>query len=176
MQEFQGYEIKVEGKGTVTKSAPASEPIREDPTPTQSQGQDFNPDSSAKILDIDSGVVDREGGRSRGLDSTQELTNAASVKDLATSLTWPEEKGKWELYGFRANYIIPGTKDQLAVGDVRVYFNGRDEAMAAVRGRVYMHPQPDGNKLSCTITEGMPRIAFDESEKLQYVDEVWKRP
>ena len=174
---------------TLTMAATAVEPefqpiikpeeIRTDPTPTQSTKQQFDAAAAANLLDVDANKVVSEGGvyTAQGTNALAGDGDANTEAAQAISLEDKDDKqNMFELYGFSVSFIVPGTKNQLAGSRVRVYAKTLAELTLTVQGNVYTHVFADGSKLECRITEGKPRIAFDECEKLVAGDKGWERP
>lgn len=153
------------------------EEVRNDPTPSQSAKQQFDDAAAASIIDLDAGKVAREGGTYASQGTNQLASDAESRGDNTISLEDKEDReGLFELYGFSVSFIVPGTKAELAGSRVRVYGKTLADLTLAVQGREYTHTFEDGTKLVCRITEGLPRIAYDEVEKLVMGDAGWARP
>lgn len=153
---------------------PAPELTREDASLTEAKKPEFDANSVANILDVDAGKVVKEGGVSTAHAVSMGIGKDGSrISDMARVMMEEEQKGMWELYGFRASFK---SGDDVAVSEVRRYFGNKEVAMAQVNGRKYMHCFPDMSTSECTIVEGMPKIAYDDVEKFNYIDGVWVRP
>ena len=172
-------EEKADGVGETINGMP----VREDPMPTISDKESFDPNSIADPRrgsdgnggisssgsninkDDDSNVRDGElvGNKTTGMDGAG---NGVNSNDLNTDSV----KRRYEVTGFAVQYK---RDDGISLASIKIrdYYDTIEEAEASVSGFTYTMK----NQVKSKITLGAPTICFDERQIKDYVNDEWRR-